>query len=63
MTELTERIGLVVDRLDNCVSSLEMNLIPTKIQFEALKEVLPDIEKELKNIFFDMGGDKDTWGD
>ena len=52
MTELTERIGLVVDRLDNCVSALEMNLIPTKIQLEALKEVLPDIEKELKNIFF-----------
>jgi len=63
MKEFTERIGLIVDRLENCAGMLDMSFIPAKTHIEALKEVLPDIKKELKGIFFDMGGDKDTWGD
>ena len=58
--EMIEKIGNAVDRIDNCVAGLDMPL-PPKIHMDSLREILPDIANELKDVFFALGGDKDTW--
>ena len=57
-----EKLGLAIDRIDNCVAGLDMP-VSAKIHIEALAELLPSISKELKDVFYELGGDKHTWED
>jgi len=58
--EVVERIGLEIDRIDNCVAGLDMP-VSAKIHVESLAEILPEISKNLKKCFYELGGDKNTW--
>ena len=62
ISEFVERIGMVVDRIDNCVGAFGLPL-PPQIHVDALKDILPEITTELKDIFYALGGNKDTWED
>ncbi len=58
--EVVERIGLEIDRIDNCVAGLDMP-VSAKTHVEALAKILPGISKNLKKCFYELGGDKHTW--
>ena len=58
--EIIENIGLEIDRIDNCVAGLEMPL-SSSLHVEMLSSILPEISKNLKESFYALGGDKETW--
>ena len=62
ISEFVERIGMVVDRIDNCVGAFDLPL-HQQTHVDALKDILPEISTELKEIFYALGGNKDTWED
>lgn len=57
---ITERLGLLVDKAENIMSAGKIPM-PANLHLEGMKGGLKDIRDELKNIFFELGGDKDTW--
>ncbi|NCD04926.1 MAG: hypothetical protein EOL97_02295 [Spirochaetia bacterium] len=56
-----ERIGLVIDRLDNLIAGLKNKYIPDSLHITCLEGLLPEIAKSLVEIYSCLGGDKNTW--
>lgn len=54
--ELKERFGELVDTIDNLNSALSMPL-PDSIHVNAMREELPEVLAELKNIFVSITGE------
>lgn len=54
-----DKIAEVIETMMNITCSLEMP-IPTDIQLEALRELLPKILQDLKVAYIEMGGE-DHW--
>ena len=56
-----EDLGKIIDRLDNCSAGLSNPYMPAEISVEMLSELLPEISKELKGVFYSLGGDVNMW--
>jgi len=52
--EQKEQIGEVIDRLENLICALTM-AIPDNIHVECLKETLPEIKEQLKDVLKQKG--------
>ena len=51
-----EKLGQIIDRIDNLTYSLSMNL-PEKMHIECMRESLPKIVKDLKDSFVEITGE------
>lgn len=62
--ELAEKIGFLADRVDNLVAALTIPM-PADFHIKALKESLPEIAKELKQIVIQETGENpwEGWED
>jgi hypothetical protein len=56
MTEEFEKLGQAIDRVDNLAHALRLNL-PPQMHVDSLKNLLPDIVKELKESFVKVAGE------
>ncbi len=54
-----EELGQIIDRIENLNGSLQLPL-PPQMHVDSLKEIVPDLHKQLKAAYFDMGG-LDVW--
>lgn len=48
-----------LDRIDNLLAAMAMP-IPAQVHLSALKESLPDMQAQLKQAYFELGGE-DVW--
>ena len=51
-----ERIGQLIDRLDNVIGALELPM-PAPFHVQQVKSILPEISKELKAVVIAESGD------
>ena len=58
--ETLERVGQLSDKADNIVHASTLPL-PATMHVEQMRYALKDIREELRQIFFDGGGDPQTW--
>ena len=56
MTEQQEKLGQLIDRLENLSSALNFPL-PDKMHVEAFKEALPELVVKLKESFTEITGE------
>jgi general stress protein 26 len=55
-----EAIGQLSDKADNYLHALLLNLRPA-IAIDMLKTGLEDLKTEIRKMYFENGGDPDTW--
>lgn len=56
MTEHMEKLGLIVDKIENYAAALQLS-VPAYIHMEQLREALPEIAKELKEVYINETGE------
>ena len=54
--EQLERLGQLVDRLNNLQMALTMPLT-AKLHLECVKPIIPELKEEVKDIYFKLGGE------
>lgn len=54
--DLTDRIGQLIDRVENHLTMQMNHLMPTAMRADAARAGLADIRKDLIGIYTDMGG-------
>jgi hypothetical protein len=59
--EQLETIGRLVDKCEHLLGAAELPL-PPHIHISGMTAGLQQCRDSLKELFFEMGGDKDTWG-
>lgn len=59
MSEQEEKLGRLIDRLDNLAHALKLN-IPANVHIDAIRGSLPDIVVGMKEAFKELTG-KDPW--
>jgi len=59
MEENFEKLGQIIDGLDNLASGLNLPL-PNEMHLDNLKVILPRMVEELKQLFVEMSGE-DPW--
>lgn len=57
-----EKLGLTIDRVDNCIAGFYNKYLSPEVHVDSLAGILPEIANSLREVFFNLGGDKDTWG-
>lgn len=60
--EQNEKLGLLIDRLDNCACALELPF-PDRMHVESLKSLLPEIVSGFKKQFVDITGENPWEGE
>lgn len=48
--EQLEEIGLIADKLDNCIAMLANPMVPAHLHIDCLKSLLPEYSERLKTI-------------
>ena len=61
MSDWSDRIGRLADRVDNFVSASRLPM-PDALRVQALQDGLPDVVEALRNIYREMTGE-DPWED
>jgi hypothetical protein len=56
MEDKYERLGLLIDKVDNLAHALQLPL-PASMHVEQLRTTLPEAVKELKESFIDITGE------
>ncbi len=56
MEDKFEKLGLLIDSLDNLAHSLELPL-PPQMHIEQMSKLLPEKVKELKEVFVEITGE------
>lgn len=56
MSDEAERLGLAADRIDNLISAMRLPMSP-QMHVEQLRAALPDIMKELREIYVALTGE------
>jgi hypothetical protein len=56
MEDKYERLGLLIDKVDNLAHALQLPL-PASMHVEQLRTALPEAVKELKESFIDITGE------
>jgi hypothetical protein len=55
MEEKLERLGQLIDKVDNLAHALEIPM-PAHMHVDSLKTLLPEVVKELKESFVEISG-------
>lgn len=58
--ELIERIGQLVDRVENHLTMQMNHLMPTAMRADAARSGLADMRRDLIAVYSDMGGEYDA---
>ncbi len=57
-----EQLGLAIDRLGNLATALDIPM-PAEAHLKALREALPEIVQELKDLYPAVTGEPSPWDD
>lgn len=56
MNKQFEKLGVLIDEIDNLASALSMTMLPDSIHVEALRGALPDKVAKLKLCYEELTG-------